>query len=244
MDKQFKKEIDFKTLEEIEDSNEQSTVDSKESTFYNSPKLKRSKKNFIFTGVCGGIADYFKSDPTIIRIIFMLSVFLGGWGVIVYLIASFLMPPDNNSIELTEEEKQKIRNNNNKTLFGGSLLFLGLFILLNNLGLIFYITPFNLSWRFLILLSAILISVYLIVHKEPANKLKIDFPNSLSRSLDDKKIFGICGGFAKYLNVDSTIIRILWLLITYITAGIGLLVYLILLFVLKKQKELNGNTIS
>ncbi|MCL4304413.1 PspC domain-containing protein [bacterium] len=49
----------------------------------------------------------------------------------------------------------------------------------------------------------------------------------LRRSSSDKKIAGICGGFGDYFKVDSTLIRVLWIL-AVLFFGTGLLLYLIL----------------
>ena len=48
----------------------------------------------------------------------------------------------------------------------------------------------------------------------------------LTRSLSDKKIFGVCGGLGKYFDVDPTIIRVIWA-VSVLVYGFGLLVYLI-----------------
>ena len=48
----------------------------------------------------------------------------------------------------------------------------------------------------------------------------------LTGSLSDKKIFGVCGGLARYFNVDPTIIRVIWAVLILVY-GAGLLVYLI-----------------
>ncbi len=48
----------------------------------------------------------------------------------------------------------------------------------------------------------------------------------LKKSGYDKKICGVCGGIAEYLEVDSTIIRLLWVLFT-IMGGAGILAYII-----------------
>lgn len=47
----------------------------------------------------------------------------------------------------------------------------------------------------------------------------------LYKSNDDKKIDGVCGGIAEYLNVDSTVIRLLWVIATAF-AGAGILAYI------------------
>ena len=46
------------------------------------------------------------------------------------------------------------------------------------------------------------------------------------RSIKDKKIAGVCGGLAKYLSIDPTIVRLIWAVAT-LFAGIGLLVYIV-----------------
>ena len=49
----------------------------------------------------------------------------------------------------------------------------------------------------------------------------------LTRSTSDKKIAGVCGGLAQYLNVDPTVIRIIFL-ITLICGGVGFWAYIII----------------
>lgn len=57
-------------------------------------QLKRSN-NRIIAGVCGGIAEYFNWDPTIVRIVYVLvSVFSAAFpGILVYIILWVVMPP-------------------------------------------------------------------------------------------------------------------------------------------------------
>ena len=58
-------------------------------------QLKKSNKKII-AGVCGGIAEYFKIDPTIVRLIIALIIlFTSGIGLIMYIVAAIVMPaPD------------------------------------------------------------------------------------------------------------------------------------------------------
>ncbi len=53
-------------------------------------KLYRSNERKIF-GVCGGIAEYFDFDPTLVRVIWALLSLSGGTGAILYLAAALLM---------------------------------------------------------------------------------------------------------------------------------------------------------
>lgn len=52
-------------------------------------KIEDGKKIW---GVCGGIAEYFHLDPTIIRLIWLVFVFSFGTGVLAYIIAALIMP--------------------------------------------------------------------------------------------------------------------------------------------------------
>ncbi|MDD3041893.1 MAG: PspC domain-containing protein [Methanosarcinaceae archaeon] len=57
--------------------------------------LYRSKKNRMIAGVCGGIAEYFDIDPTIVRLLWVLFVFLGvGAGIPAYIIAWVIIPEE------------------------------------------------------------------------------------------------------------------------------------------------------
>jgi phage shock protein PspC (stress-responsive transcriptional regulator) len=56
------------------------------------------------------------------------------------------------------------------------------------------------------------------------------------RSSTDKKIAGVCGGFAEYFGLDSTLIRLVWLLAVVI-GGTGLLVYIIAWIVMPLAPE-------
>jgi phage shock protein C len=49
----------------------------------------------------------------------------------------------------------------------------------------------------------------------------------LHRSRTERMIAGVCGGIAEYLDVDPTIVRVLWVLFAFM-AGTGILLYLIL----------------
>ena len=46
-------------------------------------------------GVCGGLANYFNIDPTIIRILFVLIAFAGGASLLAYLIMWIIVPVEN-----------------------------------------------------------------------------------------------------------------------------------------------------
>lgn len=54
-------------------------------------KLTRSKKQMI-GGVCAGVAEYFDWDPTLVRAAYAIMFFLGGVGLLLYLVLWIVMP--------------------------------------------------------------------------------------------------------------------------------------------------------
>jgi len=55
-------------------------------------KLMRSRSDHKIAGVCGGFAEYFAVDTTLVRLLWLAAVFLGGWGLIAYIVAWIVMP--------------------------------------------------------------------------------------------------------------------------------------------------------
>ncbi|MFH1663620.1 MAG: PspC domain-containing protein [archaeon] len=55
-------------------------------------RLYRSGKEKILGGVCGGIAEYLKVDPVLIRLLWVASVFVWGSGILLYVIAWIIIP--------------------------------------------------------------------------------------------------------------------------------------------------------
>ena len=58
----------------------------------------------------------------------------------------------------------------------------------------------------------------------------------LYRSKTEKKIAGVCGGVAKYLSVDPTIVRLVWAL-AIVCAGAGLMAYIVCAFVIPEEPD-------
>lgn len=68
-------------------------------------KLYKSRKNKIIDGVCGGIAEYFGWDPTIVRIIAVIIACLKGAGIIAYILACIIIPAGANPEDDVENLK-------------------------------------------------------------------------------------------------------------------------------------------
>jgi phage shock protein C len=54
-------------------------------------KLYRSQTNRKLAGVCGGLAEYFNTDATLIRVLFVVLTLLGGSGIVIYLVMWILV---------------------------------------------------------------------------------------------------------------------------------------------------------
>ena len=57
-----------------------------------SKQLDTSNTTKMLEGVCGGIAEYFGVDPTIVRLAWVVFCALGGSGILAYIIAAIIIP--------------------------------------------------------------------------------------------------------------------------------------------------------
>ena len=57
-----------------------------------SPQLRRSETDRVIAGVAGGIAQRFGFNATLVRLAWVVSVFFGGFGIVIYLILWIALP--------------------------------------------------------------------------------------------------------------------------------------------------------
>ena len=70
-------------------------------------KLYRSAADVKISGVCGGIAEYFNTDSTIIRLIWALATLMNLFvGVVAYIACVFIIPVDPGCIDVDYKEKK------------------------------------------------------------------------------------------------------------------------------------------
>ncbi|WP_420575996.1 PspC domain-containing protein [Ekhidna sp.] len=75
-------------------------------------KLFRSTDDRVLGGVAGGIASYFGTDPVVIRVIFVVSIFLGGAGLLVYLIMWIITPEAKSITEKMQMQGEPVTISN------------------------------------------------------------------------------------------------------------------------------------
>jgi len=216
-------------------------------------KLYRSRINRFIGGVCGGIAEYFNIDPTIVRIVAVLSIFLGGAGFILYL-ASLIIIPENPHFSPTSQAQPKY-SGNSTILWGILLIIVSLIFLAREFDWWdfhwhFFWPPFY-NWRIVFPVILILGGILYIVHvvrkengsKQPSEPREHQFTlgnQPLYRKPEKKMIAGVCAGIAQSLNIDVALVRIGWIALTLLNIPIGFILYLVLVIVLPVANEPTG----
>ncbi|MGA7838773.1 MAG: PspC domain-containing protein [Ignavibacteriaceae bacterium] len=113
-------------------------------------KWYRSRKDKMIGGVCGGIGEYFDIDPTLIRILFVVGLFMAA-GFLAYIVLWIvvpekpLIPVSSNNTETTgeagtgtgtaQDETQQttdVPKRNRSGIFGGIMVILGVLLLIDN----------------------------------------------------------------------------------------------------------------
>lgn len=59
----------------------------------------------------------------------------------------------------------------------------------------------------------------------------------LKRSKVNRMLCGVCGGLGEYVNIDPTVVRIIWMIASICSVGTGLIVYLIAAIVIPENNE-------
>jgi len=207
-------------------------------------KLKKSRKNKYIFGVCGGVAEYFEIDSSIVRILWVISIFIGGVGLAAYLVAAILMPKSEENEKEISKEKTVRKDNVGLLIVGGILIFLGLLSLLDQFRFVnlnlrwwnfdrFIYFPWDLIWPIVLIFLGIIIAVGRPKREEILQRVK---GKNLFRSKTNRKISGVCGGLGEYLNIDSTIIRIAWVLVSILSGVIlGIIVYFIFALIIPEK---------
>ena len=95
-------------------------VEKKDPQKTESKRFYKSRKDKMIDGVCGGLAEYLNVDVNVIRILWLISIFLKGLGIVAYILAMIIVPVNPAHRELKEEEKKK----RNPVFFWGLLLII------------------------------------------------------------------------------------------------------------------------
>src|SRR3954447_7587021 len=61
-------------------------------------RLYRSRSQKMIAGVCGGLGEYFDVDPVLIRLLFVVTAFISGVGILAYIVLWIVVPLDGDAV--------------------------------------------------------------------------------------------------------------------------------------------------
>src|SRR5262245_25014384 len=114
----------------------------------NRRSLYRCRHDRRIAGVAAGVAEYFDLDPTIVRLVWLVSIFFGGFGLLLYIVMAIVVPNE----PLTDEELQTQVNagtphrHANSGNSGMGMTFLGIALIL--FGGLALANTFFVDWGF------------------------------------------------------------------------------------------------
>jgi len=130
-------------------------------------KLYRSRTQRMLGGVCGGIAEYFDIDPTLVRLLFVALTFIGGTGFFIYIVASIVIPEKPLSGEKDEHGTfvdaasvyDGVSSGRGAMIIGAVLIIIGLLSLVKKIVPQVWYYVKNMSWpvAFIIIGLAIIV---------------------------------------------------------------------------------------
>jgi phage shock protein C len=113
-------------------------------------KLYRSRKDYVLSGVCGGVAEYFDVDSMFVRLIAIILIFSGA-GFLIYILMWIIIPfenednkdkKDKKTVKLEKNEKtneyKEKKSSNFREFLGLLFIVLGVILLI---GRLFSISP-------------------------------------------------------------------------------------------------------
>lgn len=60
--------------------------------------------------------------------------------------------------------------------------------------------------------------------------------NRLMKCESDRKICGVCSGVARYLNIDATVVRLIWALLAF--SGVGIAAYIVAALIMPSDNQM------
>lgn len=222
-------------------------MDSNHKNQFSGKRIFKSRKDRMIDGICGGVAEYTGVDVTLVRILWVASIFVNGLGIVAYILFMIFVPlnPDHLSLKQTEMKKQS------PALFIGLFFILsGCILVLRNFDFCFFwplrklwrLTHWwGLSWNYIWPLILIVLGVgyviFIINRDKPGSKGN-KTARKLYRAEENKILGGVCSGLADHLGIDPTLIRIGFVVLSlFLHVFPGVLFYVILLIVIPVNPE-------
>ncbi len=202
-------------------------------------RIYRSQEDRIIAGVCGGFAEYLGIDPTLVRLVWIFFTIFGGLGILAYIFSIILISEKGgskaNEIKVDDDHDEKL------VLWGVVIIIVGILLFFRHqpmVGMMWHALSGN-WFNILFAIALIGIGIYILLSRKDDDKKSLQNLriSGLYLSETDKKIAGVCGGIAQSVNIDSTIIRLIWVLGSLLSAGIGIILYIICMLVFSKPTD-------
>jgi phage shock protein PspC (stress-responsive transcriptional regulator) len=115
-------------------------------------RLYRCRENRVIAGVASGVAEFFHLDPTLVRILWFVSIFFGGLGIVLYLGLAIIVPlePATGIEHPATADNQPVvpEGHRHQSGSGRVTMFIGaVLILFGSVALLDVALPDWVSWR-------------------------------------------------------------------------------------------------
>ncbi len=195
-------------------------------------KISRLEKDKIIFGICSGLAYHYNLNPSLVRLLFALSIVLGGLGAVVYLILFFFIPflESGDDDEIGEE----VQLYNLKILLGIALVTIGFYFIIvpgQYFPFLFLIyIPMKIFFPIVFLIAGFWIQKNYRLKNHKTTK------SNFQRPIKKRLFMGVCIGLAEYLGTYAIIFRLLFIVLTFTTLGLGILIYFLIALLSKPKR--------
>ncbi len=185
-------------------------------------RLYRSIENRRVAGVAAGLADRFDLDPVWIRLTFAIAAFFGP-GLILYVLLWFIVPKDPEGIELPR---------------GISYWSIGLRAAAVLALAAIVAEEVGSGNPELIFILGIVLGFLFYRKNSAAGRRDSEEEGGLHRSDSDRKILGVIGGLADYFRIDSTLLRLIFVIVLVLAFEIMVPLYLLTAVILPRRRRI------
>lgn len=227
-------------------------------------RITRSRRDRVFAGVCGGLAEYVGLDPVLVRVLYVaLTLLSWGMGIVLYLLAWIIVPVESEAVSQTAAPRDEPARHDARRIAGIFLVIIALLALLStSFGWFHVFTNLRLAGPVFLLAVGIALLIW---RREPvappaATSTRTsgteegaapsprptfagDEPRRLTRLESGRKIAGVCAGLGEYLNVDPTIVRLLFIAAIF-AGGAGIILYAIMWLVVPLRHDVTVSGIG
>jgi len=238
-------------------------------------RLYRSVSNRRFAGICGGLAEYFNVDAFLIRTIWVISIFLTHLATLIAYFVAWAVVPENPQATPIPSQPSSMQKNSQYIfgvlLIVLGFFFLADRMDWYYLVPWHWRLPHWFSWGAVFSVLLILFGTMLIFRPgstlpfssatgptatAPTTGMGETAPSShagevrsnekrLLRALDERMIGGVCGGLAKYLNLDPSLVRLGFVILTLLSAFvIGIVTYIVMMIVVPEESAVTKNPLT